>query len=286
MIQRRLHRTETTPLTGLCDRNSQDRLGFNGAVKLYASLLGGLAIALGSCSDSDESVNLDPLASTTAGIFVQIAYMPGAEPYTGGSEQLDDYWSIARSNLEALFVDKAVRVPSTLADMSVLDAPGQESFTAQEIFDIARALPDERQDGEARFIAIWLDGFFEEEDGTVRRDVLGVALGGTEIVAMFKPVIMTSEIGRLPLVAAFVEQSTFVHELGHAVGLVNNGIPLTSDHHDEENGAHCTNRDCVMYYLNEGLADLRAFVQQYLDTSQTVLFGPECLDDVIAAQAN
>ena len=29
-----------------------------------------------------------------------------------------------------------------------------------------------------------------------------------------------------------VEQSTIVHEIGHAIGLVNNGVPATTAHHD------------------------------------------------------
>ncbi len=242
-------------------------------------------VSLSACGTADEPEDLDPLARETTGIYLQVAYMPDAEPYMMGTDRFPEIWAITRSNMEAVFVDKVVRIDSTLSTMTALSDTGRESFTASEIFDLAEMVPDERRPGEARFVALWLDGFYEES-GEVRENVLGVSLGGTTIVAMFKPVIETSERDGNPLVAAFVEQSTLVHELGHAIGLVNNGIALTADHHDAENGAHCTNRDCVMYYRNEGLADLRDFVRRYIRTSETVLFGPDCLRDVAAAAAS
>jgi hypothetical protein len=73
-----------------------------------------------------------------------------------------------------------------------------------------------------------------------------------------------------------------VHELGHAVGLVNVGVPLTSPHQDLPNGAHCTSQSCVMYFANEGVADMTAYAQQYVLTGNTILLGPECLADVDA----
>lgn len=233
------------------------------------------------CSSSDDS-STDPFSSETTGVFLQVAYAPGAEPYTGGAGQLSDYWALTRDNLGALFGDKTIRVPSVLAEMSTLAPGGDDAYSVAEILDLAETVPDDSRDGEARFIALWLDGYYEA-GGEARRDVLGVAIGGTNVVAMFKPVIALSEGVRSNTVAAFVEQSTLVHEVGHAIGLVNNGLPLTSDHHDEANGAHCTNRDCVMYYLNEGVLDLRDFVQDFIATGDTILFGEQCLADVRAA---
>ena len=57
---------------------------------------------------------------------------------------------------------------------------------------------------------------------------------------------------------------------------------MVSDHHDAEHGAHCTNDQCVMYYLNEGVTDAVAFVNQYVTTGENVIYGQECLDDVRA----
>lgn len=230
-----------------------------------------------------QNSGVSPFAASTSGIHVEIAYMQEAEPYTGRFAQGADYWSLGQANLDALFPAKTIRLPSRLEKMSVLPASDRSSFSSEDILSIAATVPDTRQHGEARFIVLWLDGTFVES-GEPQPQVLGVSLGGTDVVALFKPVIAGSELGRRIGLAAFVEQSTFVHEIGHAIGLVNAGLPLTSDHHDEEHGAHCTNRNCVMYYLNEGLLDIREFAERFMETGETVFFGPECLADVAAAQ--
>jgi hypothetical protein len=81
------------------------------------------------------------------------------------------------------------------------------------------------------------------------------------------------------MLANFIEQATLVHEFGHAMGLVNNGVPLTSSHQDTQKGHHCINTNCVMYWQNEGVSDLKEFVQSYMTTGSLVMFGPECLKD-------
>ncbi len=71
------------------------------------------------------------------------------------------------------------------------------------------------------------------------------------VIAMFKDVIASTNSLTNPNTSRYVEQSTIVHEVAHAIGLVNNGISLTSAHQDSPHGAHCTNDRCVMYYTNE-----------------------------------
>jgi hypothetical protein len=99
---------------------------------------------------------------------------------------------------------------------------------------------------------------------------------------MFKPVIESTDVPLLPAISRFVEQTTLVHELGHAVGLVNRGVPLASQHHDAEHGAHCTDDRCVMYYANEGASDLSQFVSEYVTSGDTIVFGADCLADTDA----
>lgn len=38
------------------------------------------------------------------------------------------------------------------------------------------------------------------------------------------------------------------HEMGHLLGLVNQGSPMQTNHKDATNGAHCSNTACLMYY--------------------------------------
>ena len=93
---------------------------------------------------------------------------------------------------------------------------------------------------------------------------------------MFKPSIAGTTMSEQ------VEQVTLVHEFGHAIGMVNRGVPMVEDHHDTDHGAHCSNPDCVMYWTVEG-ADIVGFIQSRLLGASDVLFGPECLADFDAA---
>ena len=66
---------------------------------------------------------------------------------------------------------------------------GDRDFTVAEILDVAQANRQETS-SEARrtFYALWLDGYFADSTGR-RSNVLGVSIGDTEVIVMFKPVI-------------------------------------------------------------------------------------------------
>lgn len=112
--------------------------------------------------------------------------------------------------------------------------------------------------------------------------MLGVSFGRTGVIVMFKDVIESTGLVAVPNLERFVEQATMIHELGHAIGLVDNGVALTTAHKDEEHGAHCTNEDCVMFWLNEGASDAAQFARDRVSGGDVVLFGDECLADVDA----
>ncbi len=222
--------------------------------------------------------------STT--IEAEVWYQPTAEPYVQGTAVDRDYWKILRSNLTALFQYRStpptVTVPNTLDGMHTLDAATQENWTADQIMALAAAHNSGATPaGTSRFYVYFLDGYFNKGQGS-DKTILGVSLGGTNVLAMFKPVIRSTAQTEDGPVAKFVEQSTLVHELGHALGFVNNGVPMTTNYQDAEHGAHSNNKDCVMYWLNEGASDLKQFVQRYLTSDSTVMWGPEVLADAKA----
>jgi hypothetical protein len=107
-----------------------------------------------------------------------------------------------------------------------------------------------------------------------------VSLGGTGVIAMFKPAIRS--VGVLMNADRFAEQAILVHEFGHAVGVVESGIPAQSPHHDPEHPGHCTNDRCVMFWAYEGPSDLAMFVRDVIVSSDVILFGQDCLADVDA----
>lgn len=49
-----------------------------------------------------------------------------------------------------------------------------------------------------------------------------------------------------------METGVLEHEMGHLLGLVNNGLPMLTPHEDAAHKFHCTNRNCLMYHAMEG----------------------------------
>jgi predicted Zn-dependent protease len=221
-------------------------------------------------------------------VSIEIDYAEGAEPYTGAQGRLADVFQLFELNATRLFAQspKTLTVQRTLAEMEKLADVSGSDFTRDQVLAIAEKHRTQKSTSDTvTFYVVWLDGHLRDDSG-VRDDVLGVSFGDTGVIAMFKPTIASSSSAATPGIAKFVEQSTLVHEFGHAIGLVNNGVPLSAAHQDAEHGAHCSNDKCVMYYANEGAAAAVAFVKRYVATGNELLFAPDCLADVDAFAAN
>lgn len=218
----------------------------------------------------------------------EIDYVPNAEPYTGAVLGFGELWDVAQTNVERLFLgsNKVVTIPRTLDKMEKLTDVTGADFTVDQILAIAAKHRDQPSSGDTvTYYFVWLDGYYRDSSG-VNKNVLGVSLGTTGVLAMFKPVIAGTGSGTPGLnVERYVEQATIVHEFGHAAGLVDNGLAEASPHNDAAHDGHCTNQDCVMYWAIEGTSGAITYVQKSLLSSSTVLYGKECLDDAAKATA-
>ncbi|MGQ0507744.1 MAG: hypothetical protein ACT4TC_20775, partial [Myxococcaceae bacterium] len=174
-------------------------------------------------------------------VVLEVDYAEGAEPYTGPNSIFGggDTWQLFRANAAKLFEgqNKTLIIPSQLSEMEALGNISGSDFTADRILTLAGTHRGTfNTSNAASFYFLWLDGYFRDDTGP-RENVLGVSLGNTGVVAMFKPVIRSTQSVFAPNTERSVEQSTLVHEFGHAVGLVNNGIALASMHQDSAHGA-------------------------------------------------
>lgn len=235
-------------------------------------------------TDHGQPTPEELFSSLITDVELEVDYENGAEPYTGSVGLSSDVWNLFRVNAERVFegTGATVSVPGDLDEMESLGSLSGDEYRVEDILQIASAHRDRTSaDGTANYYILWLDGHFH--DGAELRDtVLGVSLGDTGIIAMFKPVIETTHLELFPSVSAFVEQTTLVHEFGHAVGLVDNGLPLSTDHRDSDHDAHCAHQDCVMYWANEGASDLSDFVRAYVASGSAIVFGSDCLADIDA----
>jgi predicted Zn-dependent protease len=228
--------------------------------------------------------NIQPQNSFVADFFTNVsslelivAYEENAEPYTTFNAK--NAWNIVSENLAQLLQGRNITytIPTELNQMAYLGKIGQENYSNTDLQNLAKDLQKfTNKEAQKGLVVLFLDGYFTK-DGEILDNVLGLNINGTAIVALFKPVIESATPSYT--LRTLVEQTTLTHEIGHALGLVNNGITLTSPHHDEVNGAHCTNKDCVMYWSNGG-GNVVDFVQPYLTGGKIDLFGEECLKDV------
>ncbi|MCZ7584914.1 MAG: hypothetical protein M5R36_17145 [Deltaproteobacteria bacterium] len=125
---------------------------------------------------------------------------------------------------------------------------------ANETFNLA--VPDDT----IKIHSLFLDGHDESDGGG--GSILGIAWSWTHLV-MYKQTIEDS-CGGLTLggltpglretLCRMAEQTVWTHEIGHLIGLVDNGLPMVEDHKDpdEAHGDHDASKDCVMYWAHEG----------------------------------
>ena len=264
-----------------------------GSAKLAVFAVLGVTLACACAAQQEDSASsqdgltagpsalLDPAKKR---LSLEIDYASGAAPFVktpGGA----DPWKIFKDNANALLDGKIdVVVPAGLAGMERLTDITAKEFDRAALVDIAQ-----KHRGAATttdpvsLYVVFLDGRFKDEQGNVSDNTAGVSVRGTGIIAMFKPVI--TEGFKDPHLPVYMEQTSLVHEFGHAIGLVDDGLPPTSPHRDEAHGAHCNNPSCIMYYKNDMLHDGVDFVATYLTPRKGILFGSECLGDAHAVEA-
>lgn len=232
----------------------------------------------------EEEESLSFPASTAENYFrnvstvnVHVYYEPGAEPFVGNQINGNSLWQILDKNLEEVFKFRSAppsrNVPRLLDSMTSLPTQGKSTWSAQQVYDLYTQHNQGQGDtNQARFYVYFVNGYAEQ--GT---SIIGFNISNTPIIVIFKDVVRATGGNN---VQKYVEQSTLVHEMGHALGLVNNGVPITSAHHDIDHGAHTTDSDCVMYYLNEGASDMASFVGKFIIGGDISMWGPQVMSDV------
>jgi hypothetical protein len=184
---------------------------------------------------------------------------------------------------------------------AVLDKPGGLQATADEAiaskgtnhawtFDELNALAQQRFNLQvpADTTKMWIgfvDGHSAEDSGSGK--ILGLAWANKYLV-MFKQTI--EEVCSNGVFGAFretlcmrAERAIWLHEVGHLIGLVDNGLPMAAPHKDPDHGAHDSSDACVMYWAYEGEQLVNVLRDQLLGGGAgQITFDTACQNDIAA----
>ncbi|REL39053.1 hypothetical protein DYD21_03600 [Rhodohalobacter sp. SW132] len=164
-------------------------------------------------------------------LIVEVQYMPGSAPTNGSLDNLKEFLETHLDKASVILLDP-VEIPSG----------GQDAYSAEDVRDLEKQHREQFTDGSTlASYAIFLDGEFST------RNVLGIAYYNTS-TAYFAETIHRISGGIGQPSRSAIESTVFNHEYGHLMGLVNNGTDMQHDHHDSDNGAHCTVEECLMYF--------------------------------------
>jgi len=159
------------------------------------------------------------------------------------------------------------------------------AYSIEEVRAIEEAVrSDYRSEdtGEAILHVLYLNGHFDEDTASAK--VLAAAYRGASVV-VFKETIASTCNAPLPAICDVSEATVVKHELGHILGLVNLGTPMVVDHHDEANGAHDDDSDCVMYWAHKGIGLFDVIRARRMGGALDALpFDQHCLDDLAAVR--
>lgn len=198
-------------------------------------------------------------------ITIQILYMTGYKP----TEE-------AISNLKSTIGERCRKSKGIEIVYKEIAAQGKSSYTLSDIKDIEE---DERSEFTARkniaVTIIFLDGPSSDDEGSAV--VLGVAYYNTSLAIYEGTVHEFSDEFTEPE-RYKLETTVLNHELGHILGLVNIGSPMQTNHLDSENGAHCDNPDCIMYWE----AETGSIMGNLLGNNPIPTFDGNCIIDLQA----
>jgi len=238
---------------------------------------------ISSCKDDEQLIPEESFVtdfySNAQSLYIIVGYEEGAKPFH--LFKGDTVWRVLDYNLSRLLASKEINtnVPLAIGNMTNLGIREQNNYSRQNIIDLAASIQTKtNKASDKAIVVLFLDGHFIKE-GVLLDRVLGLNIDGSAIVAIFKPVILSASNKEAS--QALVEQSTVTHEIGHVLGLVNNGVRATSAHHDVANGAHCTNSTCVMYWKN-GEGEVSQFLNKFESGEDVLMFGGQCIADIAA----
>jgi hypothetical protein len=214
--------------------------------------------------DSDRSVRFE------------LDVVSGLAPYASSTQYLSD--------LMGRLLDKPDGVTfETDETLSPMGEGFEWTFDTLDAF--ARSHAEDDADGPVTIHVSFVDGRYATEDGGT---VLGLAWG-QRFIALFQDQLRAGcsggLLGGLQDSCEVAERNVWAHEIGHVIGLVDNGVVMQSAHRDEEHGRHDVSDACIMYWAYEGPALFDTLLTRFnAGQGPNIDFCDNCWADLTAAR--
>lgn len=194
----------------------------------------------------------------------------GAEPYTRLVIQVDHAPGYAPSEAAKthllMTLKNVTRKSEIVFDVrESLPADARKVWTADELIQLEAATRRTPHEPPTALLHVLYPAGHYENRGSAGVAISGPVLGPVVVfLDVLRDVHLATPLGAVPLpnpdaAVHLLERSTLLHEAGHALGLVNNGLDMVKDREDADHEGHTTNRESVMYYAiatQNGLREL------------------------------
>lgn len=171
-------------------------------------------------------------ASKYSSLKIEVQYMPGFAPDPAALTHLHGFLSN--------HLNKPGGITITTKEIPVASST---TLSADDIDNIENANRTGSSSGsELNVYILYTNGEYTTPN------VLGVAYKSTS-AALFGKKIHDNSGGIGQVSRTKLEATVLEHEMGHLFGLVDLGTPMVTNH--KEQGHHCNNSGCLMYYASE-----------------------------------
>jgi len=167
-------------------------------------------------------------------LVIEINYMPGFEPDAATLSAFSSFLSTYLNKPEGIRIRK-----------NAIPASGKDRLSTTDLVQMERDYRTAFTYGSTITLHVLITDAAYSDDETFATSYWNTsfALFGKTVAANTGG---SGEISRQQLLATLLE-----HEFGHLMGLVDQGSPMQQPHKDVDNGAHCNNSKCLMYYAIE-----------------------------------